>query len=100
MFLSWRTGRFLLWHKCLCGERWNRRHIRCFPDQIYRLSDKLQWKWEGIKVEQEDKMTVVDFLLNEKEWYTAIIILSEFRSLLKIEDDDEVDPGDLLEVIV
>ena len=45
-------------------------------------------------------MTVVDFLLNKKEWYTANIILLEFQSLLKIEDADEVDPGDLLDVIV
>ena len=45
-------------------------------------------------------MTVVDFLLNEKEWYTANIILSEFRSLLKVEDDAKVEPGNLLDVIV
>jgi hypothetical protein len=100
IFLSWRTGRFLLRHKCLCGEQWNRRHIKCFPDQIYRLPDKLRQKWEGIKAERQDKMTVLDFLLNEKEWYTANIILSEFRSLLKVEEEDEVDPGDLLDVIV
>ena len=74
--------------------------MKCFLDQIYRLSDKLQRKWEGLKVEQEDKMTVVDFLLNEREWYTANIILSELWSLLKIEEEDKVDPGDLLDVIV
>jgi len=45
-------------------------------------------------------MTVVDFLLNEREWYTANIILSELWSLLKIEEEDKVDPGDLLDVIV
>ena len=45
-------------------------------------------------------MTVVDFLLNEKEWYTANIILSEFLSLLKVEDDAKVDPGNLLDVIL
>jgi len=74
--------------------------MKRFPDQIYRLSDKLWRKWEGIKAEQEDKMTVVDFLLNEREWYTANIILSELWSLLKIEEEDKVDPGDLLDVIV
>jgi hypothetical protein len=45
-------------------------------------------------------MTVVDFLLNEKEWYLANVILSEFWSLLKVEDDAKVDPGNLLDVIV
>ena len=49
-------------------------------------------------MERMDKMTVVDFLLNEKEWYMANGILSEFRSLLKLNEEDEVDPSDLLNV--
>jgi hypothetical protein len=100
MFLSWRTGRFLLRNKCLCGEQFNRRHIKCFPDQIYRLSDKMRRKWEGIKGERQDNMTVVDFLLNEKEWYLANLILSEFRSLLKVDEKDNLDPGDQLDILV
>ena len=91
MFLSWRTGRFLLRSKCLCGEQWNRQHFKCFPDQIYRLTPKLRQKWEGIISERNDKMTVVDFLLNEKQWYLASIILSEYRSLLRMEEEEDVD---------
>jgi hypothetical protein len=57
-------------------------------------------KWEGIKGERQDNMTVVDFLLNEKEWYLANVILSEFRSLLKVDDKDNLDPGGQLDILV
>ena len=81
-FLSWRRGALFLNHKCVCGKRWNRSHIKCLPSGLDKLNLNLIAEFEKSRSDFSTNYSIVDFLLNTSHWKECWEILSVWRTLL------------------
>jgi len=81
-FLAWRRGIFDMGRKCVCGERFDRGHTTCMPYPDPGLTAEQQFILD-LDTELLDpgiKYLIVDFLLNQRLWDKARMIL-DFRAL-------------------
>jgi len=78
-FLAWRRGAKFLFFRCVCGDRWNRRHVKCLPAV---LPVELEEDFQKEKHEIGPGFQRLDFLLNHGQWDLAHTIIQHWSKLM------------------
>jgi hypothetical protein len=83
-FLAWRRGVFGWGRKCACGKRFNRGHTECmpFPTGILSPNQLLLYDMDVILLGDGMKYTIMDFLLNQRDWQKARTLLNFWYSTM------------------
>jgi len=76
-FLAWRRGVFGWGRKCVCGERFYRGHTTCmpYPDPGLTAEQQFILDLDSELLDPSIKYLIVDFLLNQRLWDKARMIL-------------------------
>jgi hypothetical protein len=83
-FLAWRRGVFGWGRKCACGKCFNRGHTKCmpFPSGILSPHQLLLYDMDIIILGDGIKYTIMDFLLNQRDWRKAQTLLDYWYSTM------------------
>jgi len=76
-FVAWRRGVFGWGSKCVCGERFDRGHTTCmpYPDPGLIAEPQFILDLDSELLDPGIKYLIVDFLLNQRLWNKARMIL-------------------------
>jgi len=76
-FLAWPRGVFGWWQMCVCGERFDRGHTTCmpYPDPGLTAEQQFILDLDSQLLDPGVKYLIVDFLLNQRLWDKAHMIL-------------------------
>jgi hypothetical protein len=78
-FISWRRGKWLMGHKCICGKPWNRSHVEHFGTTESLVPGGLYGKYRRTQCNYPRHYTIIDFLLNHKEFKIAFALLQNWK---------------------
>ena len=78
-FISWRRGKWLMGHKCICGKPWNRSHAEHFGTTGSLVPGGLYGKYRRTQCNYPRHYTIIDFLLNHKEFKIAFALLQDWK---------------------
>ena len=83
-FISWRAGRLFIRKKCICGERFHRRHLPHINHIILRLVPAKQLReYEDERSSYSKNYTIIDSLLNHERWKLVGMIFKEIKKLFQ-----------------
>jgi hypothetical protein len=78
-FIRWRRGKWLMGNKCICGGMWNRIHAGHLGDIQKHLGMDLYREYLDTRTRNVDGYTVIDFLLNRRQFDLAFHILQDWK---------------------
>jgi hypothetical protein len=82
-FTTWRRGASFINLKCVCGETWRRNHVEHIPGITAQVPARLYSLYVEAQQSQLPNFTIIDFLLNQKEWELCRLLFNIMRQALK-----------------
>jgi hypothetical protein len=81
-FLTWRRGSAFVGRKCLCGAMWKRSHLTHVLGYDDAVPVAIRRKFEAERHLFPTNYSIIDFLLNQREWTLCQLVFDVLRSVL------------------